>query len=81
MFGLTGVFGGMPKRISGSFCIAVILLMLLVGCKEGPEIPADHATTGCAECHLRGVNEASPWPDGHTEYTEAQCTECHSPAE
>lgn len=46
-----------------------------------PAIPPDHATGACASCHATGAVGAPKFPDNHADYKDAQCTECHKPAQ
>ncbi|MBI4671209.1 MAG: hypothetical protein HY741_06020 [Chloroflexi bacterium] len=42
-----------------------------------PNIPANHATSGCLVCHATGAAGAPKFPDSHVAFTENQCTTCH----
>ncbi|MFC1935804.1 NapC/NirT family cytochrome c [Chloroflexota bacterium] len=45
-----------------------------------PNIPAGHATSGCALCHTEGIAGAPKSPDNHATYAEQMCVACHKPA-
>ncbi len=46
-----------------------------------PKIPPDHATSACAACHRDGLAGAPKFPDNHADYLDANCGDCHKPAQ
>ena len=46
-----------------------------------PPIPKDHATSACAACHGQGLAGAPKFPDNHIDFPDAQCADCHKPAQ
>lgn len=46
-----------------------------------PPIPPDHATSACAACHATGALDSPKFPENHADYTDAQCADCHKPAQ
>lgn len=44
-------------------------------------IPPDHAASACAACHATGALNSPKFPENHADLPEAQCAECHKPAQ
>lgn len=46
-----------------------------------PKIPKDHATSACAACHATGALNSPKFPENHADLPDAECVNCHKPAE